>query len=134
MEEIFYPGTQKKKIAMNSLPGGLWIFPEPRKLPPISPLLCGLSPTETSIQAIKLWKEKGSPLEGSEITVVVSSVTDNLERVFLGLMYTPRGVTNSMTQIQELYNELHSGINDVCYQVGVHNLGEITLAERFSDV
>ena len=54
----------------------------------------------TSMEAIKIWKKKGSNSEGSEITTVVSSVADNLERVFLALAYTRQGVTENVSDIQ----------------------------------
>ena len=52
------------------------------------------------MEAITLWNERGLPLEGSYITAVVSSFTDNLERVFLGLAATQHVYTESVTDIR----------------------------------
>ena len=66
--------------------------------------------------------------------MVVSSVTDNLERVFSGLMATRRGVTKSVTKMREIVNIIYSNVKYVCDKVGVINLVERTLAERLSNI
>ena len=66
---------------MRSPPGRITDFSEPRKLLPDPPLPRGLSPSVTILGGIKSWNKSGLPSEGSDITVVVSSVADNLERV-----------------------------------------------------
>ena len=50
------------------------------------------------------------PSDGSEITAIVISVADNLERVFLALASTLQIVTESVIEIWERYNTLYSYI------------------------
>ena len=63
-------------------------FSDPRKLPPLHPLPRGFYTDATSLEETKLWNKRDLPSEDSEITVVVSSVPDNIERVFLWIAST----------------------------------------------
>ena len=58
------------------------------------------------MEVIKLCQEIGSPSEVIDITAVVSSIADNIERVFLGITSTRRGVTESVTEMWEIVNPL----------------------------
>ena len=82
-------------------------FPDPGKLPPIPSLPFRLSTASTSLEAIKFWNKRGSPSEGIGITVVVSSVTDNIDVVFSGLLANQLTVTDSLTEIQERVKTLY---------------------------
>ena len=76
------------------------------------------------MEEIKLCKKRGSPSESSEITVVVSSVADNIGRVFPGLADIRRGFTESVTYMQERVNTIYSDAREVCDQLGATNPGE----------
>ena len=92
---------------MNSPLGWSRIFPEPIKLTPTPTLTREFYPAATSLEAIKLWKNRGSHSEGSDITVVASYVKDNLDRVFLGPAATRQGVTESVIEMWERVNTIY---------------------------
>ena len=75
-------------------------FSDPRKLPPVPYLPCGFYPDAISLEEIKVWNKRGLFSEGSNITVVVSSITDNLDKVFSGPTATQQGVTESVAEMQ----------------------------------
>ena len=89
-------------------------FPDPRKIPLLTSLTPGVSPAATIMEPIILWKKRGPPSEGNDITAVVSYVTDNLARVFLGIIDTQQGVTESAADMQERVNTLYSNVKEVC--------------------
>ena len=60
------------------------------------------------MKAIKLCKKKVSPSEVNKIAAVVISIADNIERVFSGIAYTRRGVTESVTEMRERVNTIYS--------------------------
>ena len=57
-------------------------------------------PDAISLEEIKVWNKRGLSSEGNNITVVVSSITDNLDKVFSGLTATRQGVTESVTEMR----------------------------------
>ena len=73
-------------------------------------------------------EEKGSPSEGSEITAVVISVADNIERVFLSLASIWRGFTLNVTEAWKRFSELYRNTKEVCHQLGVKNQVENNLS------
>ena len=83
-------------------------FSDPRKIPPIPPLTRWFPPATTSLEEIKLFKKKCSPSEGSDITVVVSSVAANLKIVFSVLFSTRQGVDDIVTETRVRFKNTQS--------------------------
>ena len=79
-------------------------------------------------------EKKGSHLLVNNITAVVSSITDNLGRLFSGFTYTCKLVNKSVTNIWEILNNIYSYINDISGQLCVPNIVGIMLYESLSNV
>ena len=56
-------------------------------------------------------EEKWLDFRRHEITVIVSSVAENIERVFFTLASTRRGVTERVRDLWERVNTLYSNVN-----------------------
>ena len=132
--KLFHPDIKKIRNSYEQPAGRIMDFSGLRQLPPLHPFPCGIYPNETSLQAIKICKGRGSPSEGSEITGVVSSIADIFERVFSSLASTQQGVTESVTLMRQRVKTLYSDIKEICGQLGVINPVEITLVERIIDM
>ena len=85
-EEMFYPDINKTKNSCEYPTGCIADVSEPRKLTPIPPLPSMFSLSVTSLYVIKLWRERGSPSECSDISAVVSSISNNIEILLLVLV------------------------------------------------
>ena len=110
MEDFKNLDINKTRNSYQYPAGRITDFSETIRIPIFHPLTHELSHDVRSLESTKSWKKSGSPSEGSEKTVLVSSVANNLERVFLGLAYYRQVFNDSKIEMWGIVYTLYSNI------------------------